>query len=250
MLAEEIIRILRKITLLIVCIAFAVCSATINHMIFTELLKIVGADDFAGQVCSDSRTVSNGDCFVAIRGTIADGHNFIPQAINNGAAFIVAEKNCPHNNAELITVADSSEAFGLLAQAQYNQPSAAMTNLAVTGTNGKTTVGFLVQSVICSAGQKCGLIGTVVYDAGSEVSQAEMTTPDAAKIAKLARQMADSNTEFMMIEASSHSLQQNRLAGINFTAAAFTNLTGDHLDYHKTAEKYLAAKTCSKIFVK
>ena len=212
-------------------------------MTFKKLLKIVGAQNFAGRVCCDSRTVSTGDCFAAICGTIADGHNFIPQAVSNGAAFIVAEYECQCDNAKLITVADTSEAFALLAQAQYNHPTAAMTNLAVTGTNGKTTVAFLVQSVIRSTNRRCGLIGTIVYDAGCEVNQAEMTTPDAAVIARLARQMADSKTEFMMTEASSHAIEQNRLAGINFTAAAFTNITGDHLDYHKTAENYLATKT-------
>jgi UDP-N-acetylmuramoyl-L-alanyl-D-glutamate--2,6-diaminopimelate ligase len=212
-------------------------------MTFTELLKIVEAPNFGCRVCCDSRTVSMGDCFAAIRGTNTDGHKFIPQAVSNGAAFIVAESRYQCGDAELITVADSSEAFALLAQAQYNHPSAAMTNLAVTGTNGKTTVAFLVQSVIQSTNRKCGLIGTIVYDAGSEVNQAEMTTPDAAVIARLARRMADNKTEFMMTEASSHAIEQNRLAGINFTAAAFTNITGDHLDYHRTAENYLAVKT-------
>jgi len=212
-------------------------------MTFTELLKIIGNQNFTGQVCGDSRAIGSGDCFVAIAGTVADGHDFIPQAIDSGAAFIVAERDSQCGDAELIIVPDSSEAFGQLAQAQYGQPSAAMTNLAVTGTNGKTTVAFLVRSIIQSTARKCGLIGTIVYDVGSQASQAHMTTPDAALIAKLARQMADSNTEFMMIEASSHAIDQNRLAGIDFTAAAFTNLTGDHLDYHKTAENYLAAKT-------
>jgi len=140
-------------------------------------------------------------------------------------------------------VENSLKALGLLAQAAVGNPSAALTNLAVTGTNGKTTTSFLVRSVIETAGQSCGLIGTIVYSAGKTTVDASMTTPDALTLARATRQMVDDGCRYMMIEASSHALSQHRLAGISFTAAAFTNLTGDHLDYHQTLDNYLAAKT-------
>ena len=209
-------------------------------MTFTQLLAVVRAGGV--RVCADSRRVQAGDCFVAVCGTQADGHNFIPVARRQGAAYIVAERPVEGDN-NLILVESSAKALGVLAQAAAGNPSEKLTNLAVTGTNGKTTTSFLVRSVIETAGQACGLIGTIVYSTGKQVSDAPLTTPDALTIAQAARQMVDSGAKYMMIEASSHALSQHRLAGIPFTAAAFTNLTGDHLDYHKTLEDYLAAKT-------
>jgi UDP-N-acetylmuramoyl-L-alanyl-D-glutamate--2,6-diaminopimelate ligase len=123
-------------------------------------------------------------------------------------------------------------------------PASQLTNLAVTGTNGKTTVTYMVRSCIQQAGKKCGLLGTVIYDTCSgNSSQAVLTTPDCMTIAARQEQMLKNGAKYMIIEASSHALSQNRLAGISFKAAAFTNLAGDHLDYHKTEEDYLAAKT-------
>ncbi len=213
-------------------------------MTFDELLALVGSPNCKANICSDSRCVTKGDCFVAIAGGKVDGRDFIAQALDNGAAYIVCQKPCSCPKAEVIVVQDSSHALGLLAQASFTNPSAKLINLAVTGTNGKTTVSYLVRSVIQTDGGKCGLIGTIVYDTGAAAAaEAFLTTPDAIDIAGMSREIADKGAEFMMIEASSHALNQNRLAGINFTAAAFTNLTGDHLDYHKTEEEYLKAKT-------
>jgi UDP-N-acetylmuramoyl-L-alanyl-D-glutamate--2,6-diaminopimelate ligase len=118
--------------------------------------------------------------------------------------------------------------------------------LAVTGTNGKTTVAYLVRSIIQNAGEKCGLVGTIVYDTGAASFEADLTTPDCLTIAKRQSQMLKASSKYMVIEASSHALYQERLAGINFKASAFTNLAGDHLDYHKTQAHYLAAK--AKLF--
>ena len=207
------------------------------------MLALVGSPNWKANICSDSRCVTKGDCFAAIAGSKVDGHDFTAQALDNGAAYIVCQKACSCPKAEVIVVQDSSQALGLLAQASFTNPSAKLINLAVTGTNGKTTVSYLVRSVIQTAGGKCGLIGTIVYDTGAAAAEAFLTTPDAIDIAGMSREMADKGAEFMMIEASSHALSQNRLAGINFAAAAFTNLTGDHLDYHKTEEEYLKAKT-------
>jgi UDP-N-acetylmuramoyl-L-alanyl-D-glutamate--2,6-diaminopimelate ligase len=205
-------------------------------------MALVGSAAFKNAVCADSRAVAPGDVFVAVAGTHVDGHDYVGKALENGAAYVVCQKPCGSPPDATVVVADSAAALGLLAQQHLGNPSAALTNLAVTGTNGKTTVSWLTRSVIQTAGKRCGLIGTIVYDTGRQSAHASLTTPDALQIAQLARQMVDDGSEYMMIEASSHALSQNRLAGVPFTAAAFTNLTGDHLDYHDTAEQYLAAK--------
>jgi len=207
-------------------------------MTFTQLLSLTQSSRL--RVCADSRQVRPGDVFVAVRGTQADGHNFIRQAAAQGAAYIVAQQ--PVAGIECILVEDSARALGLLAQASYDNPNSKLTNLAVTGTNGKTTTSYLVRSVIERTGAKCGLIGTIEYSTGSSTTAAPLTTPDAVTLACAADEMVRSGAEYMMIEASSHALSQKRLAGISSTAAAFTNLTGDHLDYHQTLDDYLEAK--------
>ena len=217
-------------------------------MNFDELLKLVSSDN-APKIRVDSRAIEAGDIFVAVKGTVYDGHNFIDQAIANGAEYIVSQKDkssIEHrvSSIKTIVVDDSAEAAAVLAQASRGNPASQLTNLAVTGTNGKTTVAYLVRSCIQKAGQKCGLLGTVIYDTCSgKSSESILTTPDCLTIAAGQEEMVKNGAKYMVIEASSHALSQNRLAGINFKAAAFTNLAGDHLDYHKTQEDYLAAKT-------
>jgi UDP-N-acetylmuramoyl-L-alanyl-D-glutamate--2,6-diaminopimelate ligase len=211
-------------------------------MIFDELIKLVSSNK-APDIRIDSHLVKAGDIFVAVEGAVCDGHDFIDQALANGAKYIVCQNKGRWTSDEVIIVDDSSKAAAVLAQASMGNPSSKLTNLAVTGTNGKTTVAFLVRSCIQIAGQKCGLIGTIVYDTGAASFEASLTTPDCLTIAEKQSQMLKAGSKYMVIEASSHALAQNRLAAINFKAAAFTNLTGDHLDYHKTKEEYLAAKT-------
>jgi UDP-N-acetylmuramoyl-L-alanyl-D-glutamate--2,6-diaminopimelate ligase len=224
-------------------------------MIFDELIKLVSSNK-APDIRVDSRLVKAGDIFVAVEGAVYDGHDFIDQALANGAKYIVCQKNRTSieyrpprarsrgaSSIETIFVDDSSKAAAILAQASMGNPSSKLTNLAVTGTNGKTTVAFLVRSCIQIADQKCGLIGTIVYDTGAASFEASLTTPDCLTIAEKQSQMLKAGSKYMVIEASSHALTQNRLAAIDFKAAAFTNLTGDHLDYHKTKKEYLAAKT-------
>jgi UDP-N-acetylmuramoyl-L-alanyl-D-glutamate--2,6-diaminopimelate ligase len=216
-------------------------------MIFDELIKLVSSDK-APDIRVDSRLVKAGDIFVAVEGAVYDGRDFIDQALANGAKYIVCQKNKSSieyraSSIETIFVDDSSKAAAVLAQASIGNPASKLTNLAVTGTNGKTTVAFLVRSCIQIAGQKCGLIGTIVYDTGAASFEASLTTPDCLTIAEKQSQMLKAGSKYMVIEASSHALAQNRLAAIDFKAAAFTNLTGDHLDYHKTKKEYLAAKT-------
>lgn len=214
---------------------------------FNELLELVRSENGL-RIRTDSRLVKDGDIFVAVKGTAYDGHDFIDQAIVNGARFVVCQKDEQHpaqyGRHESVIVEDTTEAAAILAQATGGNPASKLTNLAVTGTNGKTTVAFLVQSIIRQAGHKCGLIGTVRYDTCSgSIHEAPLTTPDCLDIAAKQKQMVDNGAKYMVIEASSHALSQNRLAQIGFKAAAFTNLSGDHLDYHKTKEEYLAAKT-------
>ena len=216
-------------------------------MTFNELLALVRPENGL-RIRTDSRLVKDGDIFVAVKGTAYDGHDFIEKALVNGAKYIVFQQDERYTirdgRHESVIVDDTTEAAAILAQAAGGNPASQLTNLAVTGTNGKTTVAFLVQSIIRQAGQKCGLIGTILYDTCSgSIHEAPLTTPDCLDIAAKQQEMVRNGAKYMVIEASSHALSQNRLAQISFKAAAFTNLSGDHLDYHKTKEDYLAAKT-------
>lgn len=216
-------------------------------MTFDQLLALAGRDR-GPAVRTDSRLVRSGDIFVAVKGTASDGHDYIPAAVAGGAEYVVCQagrniRGQTNGTCTTILVDDPAKAAGLLAQAVQGNPAAQMTNLAVTGTNGKTTVAFLTQQCIRHAGKQCGLMGTVVYDTGTESIPAALTTPDSLTIADLQRRMVEAGAKYVVMEASSHALSQDRLAGVSFDAAAFTNLTGDHLDYHKTKEDYLAAKT-------
>jgi UDP-N-acetylmuramoyl-L-alanyl-D-glutamate--2,6-diaminopimelate ligase len=216
-------------------------------MNFSELLALVRSEN-GPHIRTDSRLIKDGDVFVAVKGTAYDGHDFIDQALVNGARYIVCQKDEQHTAQkdwhESVIVDNTAEAAAILAQAARGNPALKLTNLAITGTNGKTTVAFLVRSIIQKAGYKCGLIGTVMYDTCSgSILEAPLTTPDCLDIAARQKEMVENGAKYMVIEASSHALSQNRLAQINFRAAAFTNLSGDHLDYHKTKEEYLSAKT-------
>ncbi|MCD6174852.1 MAG: UDP-N-acetylmuramoyl-L-alanyl-D-glutamate--2,6-diaminopimelate ligase [Planctomycetes bacterium] len=207
-------------------------------MTFKQLLALVQSDGL--RICADSRKIQLGDVFVAVFGTQVDGHDYINTALTNGAAYIVTQR--PVEGTDCIIAEDTATALGLLAQASMGNPSSKLTNLAVTGTNGKTTVAYMTRSIIEHTGAKCGLIGTIEYNTGKTVAPAPLTTPDAITIARTASETVLNDASYMVIEASSHALSQKRLAGISFTAAAFTNLTGDHLDYHKTEDDYLDAK--------
>jgi len=227
-------------------------------MTFDELLNLVSSkNDLGSQMRNNafgvppclrlnSRLVKEGYVFIAVEGTVYDGHDFIDQAVANGAKYIVAQQPYHCKDAEVIIVADSAKAAALLAQASRGNPASQLTNLAITGTNGKTTVAYLVRSIIQNAGEKCGLVGTIIYDTGAASFEADLTTPDCLTIAERQSQMLKASSKYMVIEASSHALYQDRLASINFKAAALTNLAGDHLDYHKTQAHYLAAK--AKLF--
>lgn len=209
-------------------------------MTFDELLSLVRDEGFTGEVCADSRKVTRGDVFVAVVGSSEDGHSYIADAVESGAKYIVCKNEYKTEEATVITTSNPAKTLGMLVHASYGEPSKKLINLAVTGTNGKTTVAYLVRSIMHAAGEKCGLIGTIEYDTGSGVDEARLTTPAATDIARLCNEMVNAGAKYMIAEASSHALVQNRLEGVDFKAAAFTNLTGDHRDYHITEENYLA----------
>ncbi|ARN57330.1 UDP-N-acetylmuramoyl-L-alanyl-D-glutamate--2,6-diaminopimelate ligase [Sedimentisphaera salicampi] len=196
------------------------------------------------RVTSDSREVQEGDLFVAVKGVKADGHNYISQAARNGAGFIVYQNGNLPANLPALKTENSREALGILSNFACGNPSEKLCCLAVTGTNGKTTVASLTKQLLEQAGIKTGLIGTVWNDlCGSEgKSHAFMTTPPAETLSRMLQITAENGGKAVCIEASSHALDQERLAGINIKAAAFTNLSGEHLDYHKTLDNYFAAK--------
>jgi len=197
------------------------------------------------RLSADSRRVGAGDVFVAVRGVTSDGHDFVAQAVSAGAAVVVAERPVPvPAGVHLVQVENSAAALGVLAQAAWGEPAAAMTVLGVTGTNGKTTVAHLTQQILNTAGLGCGLLGTVSYDVGQgEPLEATNTTPDSLHLARLMARMRQNGLKAVVMECSSHGLDQERTAGLRFQGAAFTNLTGDHLDYHKNRQAYLAAKS-------
>ncbi|MCB0717111.1 MAG: UDP-N-acetylmuramoyl-L-alanyl-D-glutamate--2,6-diaminopimelate ligase [Bacteroidetes bacterium] len=202
------------------------------------------------QLASDSRRVGPDGLFVAIRGTSVDGHLFIDKAVTNGAIAIVHEAmpadlaivgDMPSGIAS-VHVDNSAGAYGIIASALNGDPSASVGCIGITGTNGKTTTSFLLWSLFELIGERCGLIGTIEYRSGRETLPSTHTTPDAAALHSLLAQMRDAGCSRCAMEVSSHALVQERVAGVNFRCAAFTNLTQDHLDYHGTMDAYLAAK--------
>lgn len=205
------------------------------------------ADVNITDITSDSRRVTPGAMFVATRGVTVDGHDFIARAIADGAACIVAER-VPENLGEVprdvcfVIVEDSVEALGLLADKWFDHPSSRLTLVGVTGTNGKTTTATLLYELHMEAGIPAGLISTVENRIGTVRQPATHTTPDTITIHRLLRQMVDAGCRFAAMEVSSHAAHQRRIAGLRFAGGIFTNLTRDHLDYHKTFQNYLEAK--------
>jgi UDP-N-acetylmuramoyl-L-alanyl-D-glutamate--2,6-diaminopimelate ligase len=191
----------------------------------------------------DSRRVTPGMVFVAIPGQKTDGHEFIGTAIDRGATAVICEKNgLVSQRATRIQVADAREALALAAAAYYQHPSRKLKVIGVTGTNGKTTVAFILKQILQAAGVNCGLIGTVRYEIGERVIPAQRTTPEALEIQQMLAQMIRADCQACVMEVSSHALEQRRVSCVEFDAAVFTNLTRDHLDYHGTMENYFAAK--------
>ena len=214
------------------------------------VLRVEGPLDreIAG-IVYDSRRVTPGMVFVAIPGAHADGHDFINTAIDRGAAAIICERNgFSSPRATKIKVADARETLARAAASYYRHPGTRLQVIGVTGTNGKTTVAFMVKEVLEASGIRTGLLGTVRYEIGDRVIPAARTTPEALEVQQMMAQMLEAGCKACVMEVSSHALAQKRVAGIEFDVAIFTNLTQDHLDYHGTMENYLAAK--QKLFTK
>ncbi len=210
-----------------------------------SLQKVIGSTDVKiGSIQIDSRKVGKGDLFVAVRGAATDGHNFIIKCIQQGAVAIVCEilPSDLHPKTTYIQVQNSSKTLGILANNFYDAPSSKMKVVGITGTNGKTSVATLLFRLFRAREKNVGLLSTVQNQINEEIISSTHTTPDAINLNKLMRQMVDVGCEYCFMEVSSHSLEQNRIEGLVFAGGVFTNITHDHLDYHKTFENYLKAK--------
>jgi UDP-N-acetylmuramoyl-L-alanyl-D-glutamate--2,6-diaminopimelate ligase len=192
-------------------------------------------------VQEDSRLVGSGDLFVARSGTKTDGSRYVNDAKTRGAVAVVTAQNLPDSPLPQI-VFDDPCAASELANAFHGRPSKSVRVLGVTGTNGKTTTAYLVRHILNNVDQRCGMIGTVEIDDGQQIAEATMTTPGAIEMANLIAKMRQHGCRACAAEVSSHALHQGRAGGIRFAGAGFTNLTGDHLDYHGEMENYAAAK--------
>ncbi len=199
--------------------------------------------DIAG-VNIDSRKISNGHLFIAMKGTQVDGHQFIPKAIEQGATAILCE-DMPEEKAEGVTyvqVKSTEDAVGWVSTQFHGNPSRKMKLVGVTGTNGKTTIATLLYNMFRKFGYKCGLLSTVCNYIEGEALPTSHTTPDAIELNELLERMEKAGCQYVFMECSSHAIAQKRIGGLNFAGGIFTNLTRDHLDYHKTFENYRDAK--------
>jgi UDP-N-acetylmuramoyl-L-alanyl-D-glutamate--2,6-diaminopimelate ligase len=207
-----------------------------------EVATLRGEAEVAA-VTDDSRRCEAGRCFVAVRGTSLDGHAFIPAAVEAGCSAVVCEDpaNVP---AEFpcAVVSDGRDAVGRLAQAVRGWPARKLVTIGITGTNGKSTVACLLREMLLAAGHRPGVLGTISYEIGDRSLPAGTTTPDPVALADMTAEMVDAGLTHLVMEVSSHALDQRRTAGVEFRVGIFTNLSGDHLDYHETMGKYLAAK--------
>ncbi|WP_373721869.1 UDP-N-acetylmuramoyl-L-alanyl-D-glutamate--2,6-diaminopimelate ligase [Bacteroides heparinolyticus] len=208
-------------------------------------VRIIGSTDVEiTGINIDSRLIEAGHLFMAMRGTQTDGHAYIPAAIGKGAVAVLCEElpEKPEAGIAYIQVKDSEDAVGKVATAFYGDPTSKMELVGVTGTNGKTTIATLLYNMFRYFGYKAGLISTVCNYIDERPVPTEHTTPDPITLNRLLGEMADSGCKYVFMEVSSHSIAQKRISGLKFAGGIFTNLTRDHLDYHKTVENYLKAK--------
>ncbi|QEK11948.1 UDP-N-acetylmuramoyl-L-alanyl-D-glutamate--2,6-diaminopimelate ligase [Crassaminicella thermophila] len=198
-------------------------------------------------IAYDSRKVKNNYVFVCIIGIKTDGHNYIDQAVKNGAKVLILEKNiAPIEGVTIIKVENSRKALAIISSNFFKNPTKSMNIIGVTGTNGKTTTTHLIKNVLEKNDVNCGLIGTISYQILDKEYKANNTTPESLELQKLFQEMKDANVDTCAMEVSSHSLELDRVAGINYKIGVFTNLTADHMDFHKTIENYKNAK--AKLF--
>lgn len=192
----------------------------------------------------DSRRIGPGDCFFAVVGNASDGHDYIDRAVEAGARTVVCQRLPEHPNPEVayVEVEDTQAAMAAMAAAWYGHPSEKLKLVGVTGTNGKTTTATLLADLFRALGYRTGLISTVVYRVGDREFPSTHTTPDTLRLNALLREMADAGCDYCFMEVSSHAIAQERIGGLRFAGGIFTNLTHDHLDYHKTFAEYLRVK--------
>ena len=217
-------------------------SDILDGLAFTELQG--SADTEITAIVFDSRKVIPGSLFVAVKGTVVDGHDYIDQAIKDGAAAIICEDLPAHTAAEVdfFMVANSAKALGIVSSNFYDKPSTQLKLVGVTGTNGKTTVATLLYQLFRDLGYKCGLLSTVENQINGQIIASTHTTPDPVELNRLMAEMVEKGCDYCFMEVSSHAVAQHRIEGLVFAGGIFTNLTHDHLDYHKTFAAYLTAK--------
>lgn len=216
---------------------------------YKEIFDLIKSNKVKG-ICFDSREVEEGFLFIAQKGTNVDGHKFINTAISKGAKYIVCEfipedvKELAQKNNEIlfIVVKNSSNALGYIASEYYDNPSKKLKIVGITGTNGKTTTVTLLHNLFMLLGYKVGLVSTIVNKINNREIKATHTTPNAIELNKLFNQMVVEGCEFVFMEVSSHAIVQNRIAGVDFAGGIFSNITHDHLDFHKTFASYIKAK--------
>ncbi|HRX93406.1 MAG TPA: UDP-N-acetylmuramoyl-L-alanyl-D-glutamate--2,6-diaminopimelate ligase, partial [Chitinophagaceae bacterium] len=192
----------------------------------------------------DSRGIEPGTAFIAVKGTAADGHQFIDQAIIKGATVVICE-NTPADLKEGVTYVEtenSAEAAGIIAHNFFGRPSGKLKLIGVTGTNGKTTIATLLYKLFTRLGYNCGLLSTVENRIAEKIVPATHTTPDAVNLNRLLHQMVNEGCEYVFMETSSHAIHQYRTAGLEYAGGIFSNITHDHLDYHQTFDEYIRVK--------
>ena len=220
-------------------------------MRLADLLSNLEHIDFKGDpeieitgLAYDSRQVKAGYLFVALKGNDLDGHDYLGDAVQRGAVALVMEAfNGTAEKTAAVRVSNSRKALSSLAARFYEEPATGLSLVGITGTNGKTTTSYLLESILMAAGAKPGVIGTINYRLGGRTYPAPVTTPESLDIMRLLREMADEGVTDVIMEVSSHALDQNRTAACPFKIAVFTNLSRDHLDYHQTMEAYFRAKS-------
>ena len=207
-----------------------------------EVLNAEIPDVEITDVCQDSREVTPGALFVALKGYETDGHLYIKQAVENGAAAVVCERAAEGIGVPYVLVHDSRGALPYIASAFFGYPSRDMKVIGVTGTNGKTTITHLIRSILMANGAKVGLIGTISSQIGDEIIESERTTPDTLDLQRLFARMRDAGCRYVVMEVSSHALSLHRVDAVAFECGILSNITQDHLDFHKTMEAYFEAK--------
>ena len=211
----------------------------------TGIEELVGNTNIAiDKICFDSREVEDASLFVAVVGTATDGHQYINQTIEKGAVAIVCEQfpEQLHDGITYVRVKNSAAALGIIAANFYDNPSNELKLVGITGTNGKTTTATLLHELFMQLGYQVGLLSTVVNKIGNEAIPSTHTTPNAVALNKLLRKMVEAGCDYCFMEVSSHAIHQHRVTGVAFSGAVFTNITHDHLDYHKTFDEYIKAK--------